>query len=151
MVGKIIDDLLLKDSKTGSVDKVVPGSIASCQCMSDIFSVTWVSSCNAWTFKFHRHMIRFILTFLALVVGGIGAVAAGVDVFQRRQATGQVPPQCESLCNPINAMLAAVSDIICTAINSHSDFRIAHPLNAAWPLSRLNISIVSSASAVQQM
>ena len=70
------------------------------------------------------NMIRFI-TFLALVLGGIGVVAAGVlaglrvdlrsvgvDAFQRRQTTGQVPPQCESLCNPINAMLAAVSDMI---------------------------------------
>jgi hypothetical protein len=115
-------------------------------------------------------MIRIILTFLAIVVGGIGAIkpvaagvqdglkildlrSVGVDVFQRRQTTGQVPPQCESLCNPINAMLAAVSDsdIICTAINSRSYFRIVHPLNAAWPLSRLDISIVSSASALQQM
>lgn len=73
-------------------------------------------------------MIRFI-TFLALV-GSIGIIKpvgagvlgglrvdlrfVGVDAFQRRQTTGQVPPQCESLCNPINA-LAAVSDIICTS------------------------------------
>jgi len=116
-------------------------------------------------------MIHFI-TFLALVVGGILGVmkpvaagvlagltvldlrSAGVDVFQRRQTTGsgQVPSQCESFCDPINAMLATVSDIICTAKNSHSDFfRLAHPLNAAWPLSRSDISIVSSASALQQM
>ena len=113
-------------------------------------------------------MIRFI-TFLALVVGGTGVIKpvvagvlaglrvdlrlVGVDVFQRRQTTGQpdVPSQCASLCNSINAMLAAVSDIICTAINSRSDFRIAHPLNAVWPLSRPNILIVSSASALQQM
>ena len=75
-------------------------------------------------------MIRFII-FLALVVAGIDSefikpVAAGmlaglrvdlrsvgVEVFQRRQTTGQVPPQCETLCDPINAMVAAVSDIIC--------------------------------------
>jgi len=30
----------------------------------------------------------------------------GADAFQRRQTTGQVPPQCESLCNPINALAA---------------------------------------------
>lgn len=73
-------------------------------------------------------MIRFI-AFLALVVGGIGVIkpvvagvlagvrldlrSVGVNAFQRRQ-TVQVPTQCESLCDPINAMLAAVSDIICT-------------------------------------
>lgn len=75
-------------------------------------------------------MIHFI-TLLALVVGSIGImikpVAAGVlaglrvdlgfvgvNAFQRRQTTGQLPPQCESLCDPINT-LAAVSDIICTS------------------------------------
>lgn len=107
-------------------------------------------------------MIRFI-TFLALVVGAgvIKAVAAevlagfridirsvGVDAFQRRQTT--VPPQCETLCDPIYAA-GAVSDIINIAINSRSDFRVAHPLNVAWPISRLDISIVSSASAMQQV
>lgn len=76
-------------------------------------------------------MIRFI-TVLALVVGGIGIIkpvaagvlarlrvdlrSVGVDAFQRRQTMiAQVPPQCESLCDPINAMIAAVSDIICTS------------------------------------
>ena len=109
-------------------------------------------------------MIRFI-TFLALVVGGIGVIkpaaglaglrvdlrSVGVDAFQRRQTTVQVPPQCETLCNPINAIASTVSDIICTATNSCSNFRIAHPLNVAWPLSRPDISIVSCASAMQQM
>ena len=113
-------------------------------------------------------MIRFI-TFLVLVVGGIvGFIkpvvagvptgvrvnlrSVGVDAFQRRQ-TNQVPTQCESPCDPINAMLAAVSDIIYTAtrINSRSDFRIAHPLNAAWPHSKPDISVVSCASALQLM
>ena len=68
-------------------------------------------------------------TLLALVTGGIGVikpVAAGVlaglrvdlgiDAFQRRQTTGgNVPTQCEYVCDPINAMLAAVSEIICSS------------------------------------
>lgn len=75
-------------------------------------------------------MIRSI-TFLALVIGSIGVIkpvatgvlaglrvdlrSVGVDVFDCPQTAGQVPSQCESQCNPINAIIATVSDTICTS------------------------------------
>jgi hypothetical protein len=117
------------------------------------------------------NMIHFT-TFFALVIGGMEAIqpaAAGVllaglspridlvlmKTFQRRQGTAPpTPPQCATICNPVNSVINSVSGanfrVICT-YDVCGSLSHARPVNVARPLSKIHTTIVSYALRVRQM
>ena len=115
-----------------------------------------------------------VTTFFALVVGGMGVIqpaAAGVlaglspkinlglmNTFQRRQgAAPPVPPQCATICGPVNSIISGVSGanfwcyLHLRRQISCGSFKLARPGYAAWPLSKTHTSIASHAPRLQQM